>query len=102
MLASSGDLTLAIGTYVAPTSLQQFSDDLFANQFKVKENKYFANLINNSPSTPGEIVFGQSMTGIKGFFATVKMIIPSTVLALNPTVKKELFSVSSDVVQSSY
>jgi len=102
MLASSGDLTLAIGTYVAPTSLQQFSDDLFANQFKVKENKYFANLINNSPSTPGEIIFGQSMTGVKGFFATVKMIIPSTVLALNPTVKKELFSVSSDVVQSSY
>ena len=102
MLASSGDITLAIGSYNAPTSLQQFSDDLFANQFKIKENKYFANLINNSPATPGEIVFGQSMTGVKGFFATIKMIIPATTLTLNPTTKRELFSVSSDVVQSSY
>ena len=102
MEASSGDVTLAISPYTAPASLQQLQDDLFSNEFKVKENKYFANLINNSPPTAGEIVFGNSMTGIKGFFSEVEMKITKETLTASPTIVRELFSVSSDVVQSSY
>ena len=43
MQTSSGDTALAISAYTAPTTLQQFTDDLFSNEFKAKENKYFAN-----------------------------------------------------------
>jgi len=39
--------------------------------FDRKENKYFANLINNSTARDGEVVWGNEMSGIKGYFATV-------------------------------
>tara|TARA_R110002153_G_scaffold235950_1_gene389315 strand:- start:441 stop:2078 length:1638 start_codon:yes stop_codon:yes gene_type:complete len=39
--------------------------------FDRKENKYHANLINNSYATAGEVISGISMSGIKGFFANV-------------------------------
>ena len=39
--------------------------------FNRKENKYVSNLKNNSQPRPGEIVYGQSLSGIKGMFATV-------------------------------
>ena len=101
MVASSKDFTLPISAYTAPTTLDQLSNDLFSNEFKSKENKYFANLINNSPATAGEIVWGNSMTGIKGFFSSVEMKLPKATLTANPLTKRELFSISSDVVQSS-
>ena len=41
--------------------------------FNRKENKYVANLINSSTAAPGEVIFGSSMTGIKGYFATFKI-----------------------------
>jgi len=66
--------------------------------FNRKENKYVANLINNSPVAPGEVVFGVDMTGIKGYVATVKM---STDLTTNPGGTKELFAASSEFVVSS-
>ena len=102
MLGSSGDVTLPVGAYQPQTSLAGLEGDLFSNNFKKKESKYFANLINNSPSTAGEIVFGSSMTGIKGFFATVKMEIPVLTQFNTSSIKKELFSVASNVVESSY
>ena len=46
--------------------------------FYRKENKYYANLVNNSIAKPGEVVFGDSISGIKGRFATVKFSIDST------------------------
>jgi len=71
--ASSGDLgQVPISKYILPTSLNDFSNELFTNSFKRKENKYFANILNDSPATAGEVVFGNNMTGIKGFFSTVK------------------------------
>ena len=102
MVGSSGDVTLPIGAYQPQTSLVGLEGDLFSNNFKKKESKYFANLINNSPSAAGEIVFGSSMTGIKGFFATVKMEIPVLTQFNTSGIKKELFSVASNVVESSY
>ena len=58
-----------------------------------------ANIVNSSIAAPGEIVFGAAMTGIKGYFATVKM---STDTLTDPGGMKELFAASSNYVESSY
>jgi len=67
--------------------------------FDRKENKYMANLVNNSTAAPGEIIWGNKMTGIKGYFATVKI---STDTLTDPGGMKELFAASTDYVESSY
>ena len=67
--------------------------------FNRKENKYLANLVNNSNANQGEVLWGASSTGIKGYFATVTM---STDETTNRGGLKELFAVSSNYVESSY
>jgi hypothetical protein len=67
--------------------------------FNRKENKYVSNLKNNSMPRPGEIVYSQSLSGVKGMFATVTFSIDATTDLLG---KKELFAVSSTYVESSY
>ena len=66
--------------------------------FNRKENKYFANLINNSAARPGEVFFGDATTGIKGYLATIKV---STDTTTDPGGAKELFAVSTEFVVSS-
>ena len=96
--ASSGDIgQVPITRYILPTSLVDFENELFTNSFKKKENKYFANILNNSPATPGEVIFGENMTGIKGFFSTIKLTLDNSI-----NEKRELFAVSSETVESSY
>ena len=63
------------------------------------ENKYKAVIQNNSTVAPGEIIWGNSISGIKGYFATVTM---STDNVTNIGGMKELFAVSSEYVESSY
>jgi hypothetical protein len=63
------------------------------------ENKYKAVIPNNSTVAPGEILWGTSMTGIKGYFTTVTM---STDNVTDIGGMKELFAVSSEYVESSY
>tara|TARA_R110002020_G_scaffold18226_3_gene63990 strand:+ start:3253 stop:5019 length:1767 start_codon:yes stop_codon:yes gene_type:complete len=99
MVASSNDKTLPIGKYVFQDNLASLETQVWSNTFKKKEDKYFANLINNSPAVSGEILYGADMSGIKGFYSTVKMKLNNSIY---PTTKKELFSVSSDIVESSY
>ena len=72
--------------------------------FNRKENKYTANLINNSVTGEGEIanitgpgVFGQAMSGIKGYLSTVTI---STDNVTEPGGEKELFSVGSKYVRN--
>jgi len=60
--------------------------------FSRKENKYVANIINASTAAPGEIVFGQSISGIKGFYSTVTL---STDSVTNVGGEKELFTVGT-------
>ena len=67
--------------------------------FNRKEGKYFANLVNASSPTDGEIVFGGAMTGVKGYVAHVTI---STDTTTDPGGSKELFAVSSEYVESSY
>ena len=67
--------------------------------FNRKENKFFANIINNSSATEEEVIYGGSMSGIKGFFSTVTIQTDNTT---NVGGFKELFAVSSEYVESSY
>tara|TARA_R100000734_G_C3318646_1_gene113026 strand:+ start:3438 stop:4940 length:1503 start_codon:yes stop_codon:yes gene_type:complete len=60
--------------------------------FNRKENKYTANIINNSSTGEGEVVFGAAMSGIKGYLATVTI---STDGVTDLGGEKELFSVGS-------
>lgn len=66
--------------------------------FDKKEGKYMSNLVNASAATQGEIVFGNSMTGVKGYIATVTIKSDTT----SRTGPMELFAVSSDYVESAY
>ena len=63
--------------------------------FVLKENKYVANLINNSAPAPGEITFGDSISGIKGFYSVVKM---STDATTDLGGEKTLFAVESNYI----
>ena len=102
------------GTYDSSNPAQEFANintipftqknvtlvpPLFHAGFTRKENKYMANLVNTSVAAPGEVIFGNKMTGIKGYFATVKI---STDTLTDPGGMKELFAASSDYVESAY
>jgi len=65
---------------------------IFRAGFDRKENKYYANLINSSLVSPGEIHFGNEVSGIKGFFTKVVM---STDRVTDTGQYKELFAVSA-------
>ena len=67
--------------------------------FNRKENKYHANLINNAAASTGEVLWGSSVSGLKGFYATIKVSTDSTT---NVGGMKELFAVSSNYSESSY
>jgi hypothetical protein len=98
IVASSGDIALApISKYSLPSNLTDLESEMFSNKFKRKENKYFANIINNSSPGKGEVLWGASMTGVKGFFSTFKFNLDNSI-----NEKRELFAVSSDTVESSY
>jgi hypothetical protein len=71
--------------------------------FYNKEGKYFANLVNSSQPTTGEVVFGDNMTGVKGYYATVTISTDSSTQVAGAGGKtRELFAVSSQYVESSY
>ena len=100
-MATSSDNALTISRSInvltEASNLQDLENQLLHNNFKVKEGKYFANIINNSVSRAGEVTWGQSSSGIKGFFATIKMSVDNNLVG-----KKELFAVSTEYVESSY
>ena len=66
---------------------------VYRSGFNRKENKYVSSIRNNSAARPGEVSWGQNVSGIKGFIATVKIATDST--SLNN--KKELYAVSTNV-----
>ena len=90
------DLTLPITSSVFVTTLEQMQNSLLINRFKLKEDKYYADLVNGTPSQNGEVVWGGSSSGVKGFFGEVAMSINNSGVG-----KKELFAVSTGFVQSS-
>jgi hypothetical protein len=97
-LYSNSDTAMPILKSSNALTLAEIENQLFTNNFKRKENKYFGTIINNTPPTYGEVVYGNSMNGIKGFFSTVKMVFVNT----STPAAAELFAVSSNYVESSY
>ena len=67
--------------------------------FDRKENKYMAAIMNKSLANQEEILFGNEISGIKGYLATVTM---STDASTEPGKPKELFSVSTNFEQLTY
>ena len=86
------DYNSVLGTY-SPALIKYYAG------FNRKENKYFAQLKNNSTIRESEILNGRAMSGIKGFFATVTI---STDSVTDVGGAKELFAVSANYVESSY
>ena len=71
--------------------------------FYDKEGKYKANLINSSAATSKEVVFGTSISGVKGYYATVTINTDSSTQVVGEGGKaRELFAVSSEYKESSY
>jgi len=97
-LITNEDNANAVGVFSVPLTLVSMETAMLKNEFKRKEDKYFANIINTSAFTQGEVIYGKSISGVKGFFATVDMKATNT--ATSGT--NELFSVSLDYTESSY
>ena len=111
------DTTIPVGKAIDIYNLADMEAALFTNNFKKKENKYFANLINSTVGLLGEVVWGDSMLGAKGFYSTVNMSYDNYTNYTKPgkgqlglgtpilptrTNKAELYAVSSNYVESSY
>jgi hypothetical protein len=96
-------LPLNLGFFDSSSGIKSYSmteepTDAVRSSFKLKEGKYVANIINSSTVRPGEIIFGQDMTGLKGYFITVTVTSDEFT---DPEARKELFAVSSEFVLSS-
>jgi len=66
--------------------------------FDRKENKYVANIINNSTVAEGEVRSGNVVSGIKGYYIDVQF---STDLTTDPGGFKELYSIGLNYSVSS-
>ena len=49
------------------------NEDLIMSAFQKIHNKFYSNIMNSSTSSAGEVVFGGDVSGIKGFFAKMKI-----------------------------
>lgn len=85
-------------TVVEYPSTLPINTQILRSGFDRKENKYFSNLKNNSGPKPGEVVFGNNSSGIKGFYSIVTL---KTDSSTNYGGAKELFSIGSEIVISS-
>lgn len=70
----------------------------YRSGFDRKEGKYVSNLINNSSARIDEVIYGVDMSGIKGYYATVKIKTDSTT---DVGGSKQVFAVSTNNVFSS-
>ena len=57
--------------------------------FKKKDNKYYSYIVNETLPQRNEVLFGNAISGVKGFFNKVQ-------LSVSDTSQKELFAVSSE------
>lgn len=67
--------------------------------FDRKENKYMATIMNKSQAAQEEVLFGNDISGIKGYFAVVEMSTDSDTDLGGP---KDLFAVSTNYEPSVY
>jgi hypothetical protein len=65
--------------------------------FNRKENSYASNLINYSTPESGEVISGEQVAGVKGYYSTVTFL---TDAVTNVGAEKQLFAVSSEFTQN--
>jgi hypothetical protein len=73
------------------SSLSDMEAGLFVNNFKLKEDTYAANLFNVTPPSNAEILSGQDLSGIKGYYLSCVMNIGVN----NQLEERKLFLVGS-------
>jgi len=95
----SNDDILSIKSYEEGSYVDAGTGYILRAGFDRKENRYVSNLRNASTAMAGEIIFGEQMSGIKGYFATVKIETDDTTQLGGP---KELWSAGTNFVTSSY
>ena len=86
VIANRADYLTVFSTQYPPYDKQRAG-------FCRKENSYVANIVNNSAAAAGEIIYGDSMMGIKGFYAVTTF---STDTTTDVGGEKQLFMVSSE------
>ena len=100
-LTTDTDTAVNISYSDQVNTLANLETQVSINNFKKKENKYFANIVNNTAAGAGDVIFGQSMSGIKGYYGNVSMLINNSTFG-TPNSRNELFAVSLGYVESSY
>lgn len=95
------DNAAAIAAYTQINGLGAMENQLFSNNFKKKENKYFGNLMNVTQVGQGDVIYGQSMSGLKGFYATVQFSLDNSLYG-SPGTRTEIFASSTNYSNSSY
>jgi hypothetical protein len=88
------DFDTAKTIFATDNTKQDNDNEIFLSNFKSFDGKYFANLINNSTEKSDEILFGSSMSGVKGFFLKFKLS--------STDQNAELFSVSTNYNINTY
>lgn len=102
-LYTDSDNSVPINSYSLPVNSTELQSQLFSNNFKRKENKYFGNVLNITNIVQGgEVLYGQSISGIKGFFATTTFSTDNSTIVSTNTSSAELYAVSSEYIESSY
>ena len=100
------NLTVSGGNGAAVLQIDSVNTSVYNAGFYLKEGKYYASIVNSSPATAGEVVFGDDMTGVKGYYAVVKIETGKVNVNQNivdaKTQPMELFAVSSEYVESAY
>jgi hypothetical protein len=103
---NSENLTVSGGNGAAVLQIDSVNTSVYNAGFYLKEGKYYASIVNSSPATAGEVVFGDDMTGVKGYYAVVKIETGKVNVNQNivdaKTQPMELFAVSSEYVESAY
>ena len=86
---------LAPGGYIAVFGTEDPPYNKYHAGFTRKENKYYANLVNNSEAQSNEVSFGPNITGIKAHYCTVTIENDDYTQIGG---MKELFAVSSEFI----
>ena len=103
----SNDVALNIKSYVegaydsagnTGTSANPQNAPLLRAGFDRKENKYVANIVNNSAAAEGEVRFGNVISGVKGYYLDVEFTTDETT---DPGGFKELYSIGLNYSLSS-
>jgi hypothetical protein len=87
------DYTIPRTLYNTALGTTQPSFPRYHAGFNRKENSYVANLVNNTPAMEAEVIFGSDISGVKGYYLTVKV---STDNVTNEGGEKQLFSVGTN------